>query len=81
MGQLWAELARYTADSLIVPLSAPAYAAGLQRLVDELERTEYGKKLRNNNVSIGIERCFYFVSNENSIYSQLLSIEICLYVI
>ena len=52
MGQIWGELARNLADSLIIPFDVRDYARILQDLVTELNSSDTGAILRSK-MSLG----------------------------
>ena len=57
VAQLWAEMARHLADSLVLPLNAVDYAHSLKEFLDQLA-TAFGDKMENNGVALGKLICW-----------------------
>ena len=54
VGQVWGELGRNLADSLIVPLDANEYAASLKKFIADM-LAKYGEKLMQHDINIGMQ--------------------------
>lgn len=62
MGQLWGELARNLADSLIIPFDVRDYSRVLQGLVEQLNSSETGTIMRTK-MSLGSRFTACFVKS------------------
>ena len=63
VGQVWGELGRNLADSLIVPLDANEYAASLKKFIADM-LAKYGEKLMQHDINIGSFYCSKLQTHE-----------------
>lgn len=66
MGQLWGELARNLADSLIIPFDVRDYSRVLQGLVEQLNSSETGTIMRTK-MSLGSRFTACFVKSHEKL--------------